>query len=89
MELDMLLMIDPCGSVRCLYGEEINLAALGELNIRRASQVEPDAQGRWWADLTAVGGPVCGPFGRRSVALATERAWLESHWLTSHSSGGP
>ena len=85
----MLLMIDPCGSVGCLYGEEIDLAALGELHICRAGQVEPDAEGRWWANLRSVGGPVCGPFGRRSEALASERAWLESHWLTTHSSGGP
>ena len=28
-----------------------------------------------------VGGPVLGPFDRRSEALEAERAWLEAHWL--------
>jgi hypothetical protein len=39
----MRLVIDARGVVRCLYGEEIELAALGSLSISRASQVEPDA----------------------------------------------
>jgi hypothetical protein len=77
----MLLLIDPHGTVRCLYGEAINLAALGSLAIRRASQVEPDTQGCWWADLRRVGGPRLGPFGRRSQALAAEQKWLETQWL--------
>jgi hypothetical protein len=28
-----------------------------------------------------VGGPVLGPFDRRSDALEAERDWLERHWL--------
>jgi hypothetical protein len=77
----MLLVIDPCGEVRCLYGEAIDLAALGSVSVRRASHVEPDAEGRWWAGLALVGGPRLGPFVRRSEALEAERAWLEEHWL--------
>jgi hypothetical protein len=53
----MLLRINPGGAVRCLYAEAIDLAALGTLAIRRASHVEPDGQGHWWADLSPVGGP--------------------------------
>ncbi len=77
----MRLVIDAGGTVRCLYGEAIDLACLGPLTIRRASQVEPDGQGAWWADLGPVGGPRLGPFGRRSAALAAEADWLERHWL--------
>lgn len=73
------LLVKPDGEVRCVYGEEIDLAAIGAVNITRASHVEPDDQGRWWADLTPVSGPVLGPFGRRSDALAAERAWIEEH----------
>ena len=51
----MLLVIDRTGTVQGLYGEAIDLAALGVLSIRRASHVEPDEQGRWWADLRASG----------------------------------
>ena len=77
----MDLLIDSAGSIRCLYGEAIDLAALGKLRIERGSHVEPDAHGRWWADLAPVAGPLLGPFDRRSAALAAEAAWLLEHWL--------
>lgn len=77
----MRLVIEPAGSVRCLYGEAIDLAALGQLAIRRGSHVEPTPDGQWLCDLAPVAGPVLGPFGCRSEALTAEVAWLESHWL--------
>lgn len=73
------MIVGPSGQVRCVYDEAIDLAQLGELSIRRASRVEPDDQGRWWADLAPVNGPVLGPFARRSSALDAERLWLESN----------
>ncbi len=75
----MLLMVDPDGVVHGIYGENIDLASLGTVEIVRASHVEPDLAGRWWADLQPVDGPMLGPFGVRSEALAAERAWLEQH----------
>jgi hypothetical protein len=77
----MRLVVEPGGRVRCLYGEAVDLAALGVLAIRRASHVEPDSDGAWWADLAPLGGPRLGPFARRSLALDAEVAWLEEHWL--------
>ena len=77
----MNLVIGRDGSVRGIYGEEIALDALGPPRITRASHVEPDRLGRWMADLSPVGGPVLGPFDRRSEALAAEVEWLEEHWL--------
>ena len=78
----MQLIITGTGMIRCLYGEEIPLASLGRLEIRRASTIEPDAEGRWWADLALCGGPQVGPYPRRSNALEAEAAWLEEHWLS-------
>lgn len=75
----MVLVVDPGGVVRCLYAEDLDLSALGEPVITRASHVEPDALGRWWADLSPVGGPRLGPFDKRSSALAAEVGWLEEH----------
>ena len=83
MQPAMQLVIEPGGVVRCIYSEVLDLAALGSPAISRASHVEPDRQGRWWADLSPVNGPVLGPFGNRSEALAAERIWLETNWLGS------
>ena len=79
----MQLVIEPDGAVRCIYGEEIDLAALGRPVIRRASHVEPTPDGRWTADLSPVAGPNLGPFATRSQALEAEGRWLERHWLTT------
>ena len=78
----MQLVISRGGSVRCIYDEAVELAALGQPQIRRASHVEPDGRGQWIADLAPVDGPKLGPFARRSAALEAERRWLEVHWLT-------
>jgi hypothetical protein len=79
----MELIIDSTGQASCIYGETLNLAELGQLSIQRASHVEPDAQGRWYADLRPVQGPTLGPFAHRSEALAAEVAWLSEHWLSN------
>ena len=79
----MNLIIEPGGSVRGIYGEALDLAALGTLKIARASHVEPGSDGRWFADLSPVGGPVLGPFVKRSEALDAEVSWLEENWLAS------
>lgn len=79
----MTLLVLGDGSIRSVYGEAIELAALGDVRLRRAGHLEPDSGGQWWADLTAVNGPVLGPFERRSDALTAESRWLDEHWLES------
>ena len=78
----MELVIRPGGFVRSIYDETIELAALGPLEIRRASHVEPTADGHWTADLSPVHGSILGPFDHRTEALAAEQAWLTVRWLT-------
>ena len=78
----MEIIIDPAGQARCVYCEDIDLTTIGEVVVSRASHVEHDAQGQWWADLSPVTGPKLGPFSKRSVALDAEINWLSSHWLT-------
>ena len=75
--MQMVVGID--GTVCFVYDERLDLACLCRVEIRRASHVEPDEEGRWWADLSPVTGPVLGPFDRRSEALAAEATWLERH----------
>lgn len=77
----MQLVVQPDGTLRCVYGEAIDLHVLGHLTISRGSYVEPDTRGQWFAELAPLSGPKLGPFTRRSDALDAERSWLERHWL--------
>ncbi len=74
MTLDLVVGTD--GGVKCIYDEALDLREIGKLQIKRASHVEPDAEGFWWADMGPSGGPVLGPYGSRSAALQAEREWL-------------
>ena len=83
----MDLFVDSAGDIRCIYGEELDLRELGQLTITRASHVEPDRDGFWWADMGPVDGPVLGPFKNRTEALGAEREWLlapTGHRLPHH-----
>ena len=76
MTSDMELVVGADGVARCIYDEALDLREIGTLKITRASHVEPDAEGCWWADMGPSGGPVLGPYGSRSEALGVEREWL-------------
>ena len=76
------------GDVRFIYADALRgLLALGAPRIARASHVEPGEAskgqdpGHWYADLSAVGGPVLGGFDERSAALHAEVAWLQRHHI--------
>ncbi len=75
----MNLVIRPTGEITTIYSELLDLAELGRRQIERASHVEPDSQGHWWAEI--INGPRLGPFPHRSQALAAEVAWLLEHRL--------
>ena len=77
----MILSIDRAGGVKAIYSDEFNWQVLGKTLIQRASNVEPDHLGLWWADLSLSGGPKIGPFARRDAAIAAEGAWLERNRL--------
>jgi len=76
MTTEMELVVDAGGSVRCIYDEAPDLREIGKLQITRASHVEPDRDGYWWAGMGPVDGPVLGPFKNRTEALQAERGWL-------------
>ena len=79
----MELVVCPKGIVRCLYGEEIDITLLGQVEIHRGAHVEPLAGNQWCADLSPVGGPILVGLATRSQALAAEEAWLRANWLVS------
>ena len=76
MTSEMELVVNAGGDVRCIYDEALDLRELGKLQITRASHVEPDRDGHWWADMGPVDGPDLGPFKNRTEALQAERWWL-------------
>jgi hypothetical protein len=77
----MELIITSTGQGQCIYSEDLPLQELGALTIRRASHVEPTADGQWQADLAPVNGPILGPFGLRSEALKAEVEWLRQNHI--------
>ena len=79
---EIALVVGHDGTLEALYGERLDLTSLGSLTIRRASHVEPTPDGFWTADLSPVGGPVLGPFPKRSEALDAERRWIDAHVLS-------
>jgi hypothetical protein len=77
-EIEMELVVAADGVARCIYDEALDLREIGKLQITRASHVEPDRGGFWWADMGPVNGPVLGPFRSRTEALGAERGWLRA-----------
>ena len=77
----MILSIDTKGHVRGIYTDDFPWHELGKTLVLRASNVEPDQLGLWWADLSLSSGPKIGPFARRADAIAAEIAWLEIYRL--------
>ncbi len=76
MTNEMELVVGTDGTARCIYDEALDLRELGKLQITRASHVEPDRDGFWWADMGPSGGPLLGQFRSRAEALQAERGWL-------------
>jgi hypothetical protein len=69
-----------------IYTESISLQSLGAIRISRASHVESDGAGNWWADLSPSHGPVLGPFPQCSLAMHAEHDWLVQHVILAHES---
>ena len=77
---DQILIVIGGGKTTAIYSDALveAFAGEGELKTRRASHVEPCADG-WQADMAPMGGPILGPYALRQTALKAEVAWLEKH----------
>jgi hypothetical protein len=73
----MTLTFDQDGTGHCLYGEMIDLQALGRLECRRASHIEFDAESQQWQVLS----PDCKNILFSSPRRLDCQAWEQAHLL--------
>ena len=74
----MQIVIRPTGVFISIYNDAFDYGAIGKPQIRRASHVEPDTIGHWFADLSPVDGPTLGPFDKRNEAIDAELEFLNA-----------
>ena len=74
------IVVGSGGTAQCIYNEAFDFACLGDVQIRRASYVEPDETAGGSRTCRRCGGRL-GPFDKRSTALEAELAWLRLHAL--------
>jgi hypothetical protein len=84
MEVDIVILAD--GTVKFLYYDELKpLLSIGNVDVRRASHVDPErlenGDLKWFADLSPVNGPKLGPFETRNEAIDAEVVWLTENYL--------
>ena len=85
MAKQIIINFNEDGNMETIYNDDMNLEEFGKLNIKRASHVEPTDDGQWTADMSPVGGPILGPFSKRSIALEEEVKWLEANYFGAES----
>lgn len=74
----MIISVDPNGNMTAIYDDELtDLFQEGSVTIRRASNVEADKNGQWWAEMLDGTGTKLGPFTKRQDALDAEKEYLE------------
>jgi len=80
MKSEMQVIVGNDGTLRFIYDDALlPLNEQGKLQVRRASHVEPNDEGKWEADMSPVGGPVLGPYDTRTLALDEEVKWLNTN----------
>lgn len=69
------------GEIQYIYNEDLNINDIGKVNIKRVSKVEPDKDGKWYVDLSLIGGEKINGFNKRSNAIKYEIDWIEKNIL--------
>lgn len=78
--LQIVVEID--GTICFVHDDELaDLLDEGQSTLKRASHIEPDEHGQWFADLSPVDGETLGPFRLRGDALEAEKQWLHMNRL--------
>lgn len=72
--MQTVIRFEPTGSAICLHTDAINLAELGKLTVRRASQVEFHPKLQVW--YVKIGGKVMFYNPRRDICISWERRYF-------------
>jgi hypothetical protein len=77
------IVVRPNGLIEFIYDDDLKgfIDQQSEKKLFRASHVEPDDKGNWWADLSPIDGPKLGPFNTRQAALNAEVEWIQKNYL--------
>ena len=79
------IFIRPDGTLEFIYHDLLRplIDQAHTITINRVSSVEPNDQGKWVADLSAVGGPCSPEFDLREDALQWEVNWIQEQLATN------
>lgn len=77
------IIVTPAGTVECLYTEAIDLAGLGELRVKRATDIAFDGASQLWV-VRDNGGREQYRHASREACLAWERSYLQEKEDAKH-----
>jgi hypothetical protein len=77
------IIVTTSGRCECLYTEAVDLAALGNLSVRRATDIVFDSASQKWCVLN-TGGKILFCNGSREICLGWERRHLEQRETAKH-----
>lgn len=77
------LIVTPTGLCECLYTEAIDLARLGDLSVRRATDIAFDNGSQEWR-VRDTGGRELYGHASREACLTWEREYLERQETAKH-----
>lgn len=77
------VIVTPAGTVECLYTEAIDLWKLGDLSVRRATDIAFDDASQLWV-VKDTGGRELYRHCSRKACLAWERGHLEERETVKH-----
>ena len=77
------IIVTPTGTVECLYTEAIDLAKLGDLSVKRATDIAFDDASQLWV-VRDTGGREQYRHASREACLTWERDYLDQKETTKH-----
>lgn len=75
--MEHIIAINPEGVATFVWSDELaKLKTEGNCKIERVSNVEPNDQSEWMADMMLISGPILGPFETRQEAIDAELRYI-------------